>query len=172
MKRLLFTVIIIALLLTSCVEPLDKGSFFDYQKNGAVAEGTWKENDCEYKIKLTVGKITDGERENLILEFLQPETLSGTKFVFEKGQLTATLGDMTLTVNPEARNKIFRLANMFSLKGEGIKSIKVNKEGKTVAQGTQDKTAWSVTTDEKGNPCYIEYGSSSLNITSFELIKE
>ncbi|MDD6094271.1 MAG: hypothetical protein PUC29_00790 [Clostridia bacterium] len=167
MRKIIIVLILTSVILTSCISSSDKGAFFDYQNGASCVSGTWNENGCEYSVVLTMGEITDGERDRLILEFVSPDTLKGTKFAFERGELTATLGDMTVTMNAETREKIFRLAEMFSLESKGIRDIKVDKEGNTVANGSQDGTDWTVTTDENGCPCRIEYGGSRFAITEF-----
>ena len=152
------------LILTSCAAIPDKGAFFDYQNGALRAEGIWHENGNEYGVILTAGPLKNGQRESMRIEFTSPETVSGTVYLIENGQLTATLGDMTLELNIGARERIFRLANMFSLKSPDITEIKVDNDKNTVAEGK----GWTVRTDGDGSPVLIDTGTSSFEISEFE----
>lgn len=152
------------LILTSCTAAADKGAFFDYQTGALRAGGVWRENGNEYGVILTAGPVKNGQRDSIKIEFTSPETVSGTVYLIENGKLTATLGDMTIPMNTGARDRIFRLANMFSLKSEDITDISVDESGNTAAAGK----SWTVRTDKEGNPVHIALGDSSFEIAEFE----
>ena len=166
MKKIIIPVILVSILLVSCTAGVDSERFFDYQKKDLSVAGKWTENSAEYGVVLTMSAPgeKDGVRKFMKIEFTSPETVAGTAYVFEDGELTAALGDMTVPVNAENAEKVFRIAEMFSLKSEDIRNISVDKDGKTVAVGK----GWEVTTGEKGKPVRIVTENSSLDIDKFE----
>ena len=167
MKKILIPLLIL-ISLTSCAVRADKGAFFSYQDTTCRVAGKWTERGGEYSVVLTMGGMTDGVRESCVLEFTSPDSVKGTKYVFENGELTATLGDISVTVAPENRGRIFRIEKLFSLKSEDIMTIKADKDGNTVAAGEK----WTVTTLPDGTPKIIEYDGETFEIDSFESIKK
>ncbi len=167
MKKILIPLLIL-ISLTSCAVRADKGAFFAYQDSPSRITGRWTEQGCEYSVVLTLGNMTDDGRESALLEFTSPDSVKGTKYVFENGELTATLGDISVTVAPENRGRIFRIEKLFSLKSEDIINIKADKDGNTVAEGAN----WTVTTSTDGTPEKIEYDGEILEIEAFEALKK
>lgn len=164
MKKILIPFIISAIILTSCTVSSDKGSFFDYQNGECLITGKWTESGNEYGAVLTLGEVTDGARGRMTVEFTSPESVKGTKYVFENGTLTATLGDMSIPMNAGSREKVFRLERMFSLSSEDIREIKTDENKDTVAIGA----SWTVTTNRDGTPKKIELDGTTFEIQSFD----
>lgn len=170
MKRAIaFAFVIAAVIsLASCTKTWDKDTFFSYQDGEHTVSGIWKEDGKEYGVTLTMGSMIDGEREKLLLTFDSPDTVEGMKFAFEAGDLSATLGDLTLSLNEENRERVFRLSEIFSFSSEEINSITPDREGNTVATGKKGEIGWRVVTNKNALPTLIEYGDMTLEIESFK----
>lgn len=160
MKKLLFIIPLILMLLSSCQKSSDGGAVLDYQKNVAAVSGTWNEGGTKSGITLN---FDAGDTAILrTLTFTSPDTLSGISLTDTGGGITAEAGGVSVPLEFALREKILRAARLFSLSEADITDISA-EEKITSVKGRNASEEWEIETGEDGLPLKISYSSEDLS---------
>ena len=157
MKKVTAAVLIFAImfLFCSCNEQPEK--VFDYQKELSSIEGTFKEGDRSYGIRLWFTENESGEKYCRRVEFSSPPAIAGMSFTLEGESITAELDGVRIADTLFDREAVFRAEKLFSLCEEDISSIRVKKNGAVEIEGENESAVFTVITDKSGAPRRITY---------------
>lgn len=153
------------LFLCGCGETGEKGTVLPCKEDLLSAEATVTAGDETFRVKWSFD-------ENVTLEIITPESISGSAFVKDgKSDVFAIGGEMTIPLSKELSEGFIPYFEMYELRDENIVSISSGENGKTELKVKGECGVYTVFTDPSGNLTDVHFvGSREFKVTDFDCI--